>query len=894
MPYPQPAVHRTILVVDVGGFGDRRRTNPRQVAVRDGLYRVLRQALHAADIQWGDCHREDRGDGVFILAPADVPKARFVESMLDALVAALRGYNTAHPAEEQIRLRMVLHAGEVTYDDHGVTSTAINLAFRLLDAAPLKAALADSPGLLALITSSWFFDEVVRHSSGVEPATYRPIGVSVKETTTVGWIALPDHPFPFDPTYLTPAPRGPASPVFGQLPSSPRSFIGRGAELAALTTALNTAAEQGSTMVISAIGGTGGIGKTWLALYWAHQHIQRFPDGQLFVNLRGFDPTGQPMPAGTALRGFLDAFEVDPGRIPVDLEAQAALYRTLVAGKRMLIVLDNARDTDQVLPLLPGSSSCTVLVTSRRQLTGLVTAHDAQPVTLDVLTDAEARELLARRLGKDRLNAEPQAVAELLTCCAGFPLPLGIVAARARLRPAVPLAVFAAELHDASCRLDALDSEDLHASFRAALSWSYHTLDTEAAGVFRLLGLAPGPDISLPAAASLTARSTTHTQLLLQRLDEAYLVQQHQPGRYRMHDLVKLYAGDRAVDDHPTQEQEAALRRLVDHYTHAAYAGERLLDPQRPNIAVDPPTPGSHPHRPLDRIAALGWFEAEHPNLLATQQVAVERGWHARVWQLAWALNTFQWRRGHRQDAVAVWGAAVAAAEQFADPTIQILARRRLGHACALLNRHAEAGEHLHQALTLAEHSGDLHSQAHTHYVLAVAWERQGEDRRALEHTTCALRLYQALNNPAWEAEALNWAGWLSARLGEHDQARTHCQAALDLCRRHHYREGEAATMDSLGYIAYRTGQHAEAVGYYQQALNLHRDLGITYAEADTLNQLGHAYAAAAQYGQARDVWRHAWELYQAQHRIEDAERVEHQLDTLDQPPADNERVSTR
>jgi tetratricopeptide (TPR) repeat protein len=879
MPHQRLPVHRTILVVDVEGFGDRRRTNPCQVVVRDGLYRVVRQALRAADIEWEDCHREDRGDGVFLLAPADVPKARFVESLLGALVQALRGHNSARPVEERIRLRMVLHAGEVAYDDHGVTSAAINLAFRLLDAAALKAALAGSPGLLAVITSSWFFDEVVRHSSGADPATYRPVRVSVKETSTVGWICLPDSPYPSDRRYLTAAPRDPGTPVPSQLPPAPRSFVGRAAELAALTTALTTAAEQCATVVISAIGGTGGIGKTWLALYWAHQNVRRFPDGQLFVNLRGYDPSGQPMSTAAAVRGFLDAFEVDPGRIPADADAQVALYRRLVAGRRMLIVVDNARDTGQVLSLLPDCSSCTVVVTSRHQLIGLVTAHDAQPLALDVLTGAEARDVLARRLGPDRLDAEPEATAALLACCAGFPLPLGIVAARARLHPEVPLAVFAAELRDASSRLDALDTSDMHASFRAALSWSYHALDAAAAKVFRFLGLAPGPDIGLPAAASLTAQSTTHTQLVLQRLDEAHLVQQHQPGRYRMHDLVKLYATERAVRDDPGQQREAGLRRLVDHYTHTALVADRLLYPHRAPVVLDPPAPGSNPHPLTDRTAAMEWFTTEHPHLLAAQQIAVEEGWHARVWQLAWTLTSFYQRRGRRQEAVAAWRTGVAAAEHLDDPATQSRARRLLGRACARLGRHDEAVEQLHQALTLAEHTDDVSGQALTHMVLVVAWERRGEVQRAREHARQALCLLRDLDEPVWEAEALNWMGWLSARLGEHDLASTHCRAALDLCRRHHDRDGEAGTLDSLGYLAHRTGRHAEAVDYYERALILFRDLGDAYAEADTLDRLGHAYAAQRQHSQALAAWRQAWELYHAQHRVEDAERVHHQLD---------------
>lgn len=312
----RPAVHRTILVVDVERFEDRRRTNAHRVAVRDGLYQALQRAFTNAGISWDRCYQEGTGDGVLMLAPADIPKAPFVDTVPLALAAAMYEHNQCHPVEEQIRLRMALHAGEVQLDGHGVTGAAVSLTFRLLGARPLKTALADSPGVLALIASGWFFEDVVRHSPAAHADTFRPVRVMEKETSTVAWVALPDHPYPPDPTALTaPPPDLAAGPVRHQLPAALGSFIGRRDELAALTAALNAAAGPGMpgfTVVISALGGAGGIGKTALALHWAHQHQHRFPDGQLYVNLRGFDPSGHPTPTGEAVRGFLDGLGVDP------------------------------------------------------------------------------------------------------------------------------------------------------------------------------------------------------------------------------------------------------------------------------------------------------------------------------------------------------------------------------------------------------------------------------------------------------------------------------------------------------------------------------------------------------------------------------------------------------
>jgi tetratricopeptide (TPR) repeat protein len=878
----QPAVHRTILVVDIEGFGDRRRTNSHQVTARDGMYQALRKAFDQSDVSWTDCRYEDRGDGVFILAPAEMPKAPFVDAVPYALAAALCEHNTTHLAEEQIRVRMAVHAGEVAFDDHGVTATSVNLAFRLLDAPPVKRALAESPGMLVLVTSGWFFDEVVRHSQKTDPATYRPIRVVVKETSTVGWISLPDHPYLGDPKHLMfPS----LEPLPRQLPAAPRSFTGRVDELATLTSALDSAAGQGGTVVISAIAGTGGIGKTWLALHWAHQHLDRFPDGHLFVDLNGFSPNGQPMTPATAVRGFLDALGIDAARIPVDPEAQAALYRSQVAGRRMLIVLDNARTTAQVAPLLPGSPTATVLITSRDRLTGLITARGARLLPVDVLSEHEARDLLVARLGADRVAAEPSAVGELLGCCGGFPLALSIVAGRAEAHPDFPLAVLAAELRDTTTRLGILDDRDPAASLPAVMSWSYNALPAEQARVFGLVGVVPGPDISLPAAANLTNLTVPQIQALLRGLEDVHLIQQHVPGRYRMHNLIRLYAAEQADHDFPEKIRTAGLRRLTDFYLHTAYAAELLLEPNREVIQIADAAAGCHP-RPLeDEAAAWAWCTAEHLALLATQQLAAERGWYMTVWQLAWALGTFHARRGHLHEAVVVWRAGLAAAVQLGDPAIRALAHRRLGEACTWAGLPDNAVGHLQQALTLAETAGDLSDQAHTHRALAWAWERRGDDRRALEHATHALHLFHELEMPVREGDALNAVGWYEARLRDYEQARIHCEAALTLARRHEHRAGEAVTLDSLGYIAYHTGHHLQALDCYQQSLTVCRDLGFTYQEADTLDCLGQTHQARGQHDLARAAWQEALDLYQAQHRTSDADRVHHRLTTLETSP---------
>jgi len=672
-----------------------------------------------------------------------------------------------------------------------------------------------------------------------------------------------------------PAPPAPAS-VPRQLPAAPAWFTGREPEV---TTLDRTAGTAGRTVVISAIAGTGGIGKTGLALHWAHQHVDRFPDGQLFVDLRGFAPLGEPLAPEHVIRGFLDGLGINPNRVPADWAAQTALYRSILADKRMLIVLDNAADADQVAPLLPGSPTCTVVITSRRHMPSLTTAHNAQHIPLGVLTEAEARHLLSGRLGADRVAAEADAVETLLACCAGFPLALGIVIGRALAHPTFPLSVLAAELSDDTSALGALDDVDAAASLPAVLSWSVRALTADQARMFGLLGIAPGPDISLSAAASLAALPSVPARLLLRELEHASLVQQHVPGRYRMHDLVRRYANETARERLTEDVRNDALRRVVDFYTHTAQAAHRVTNPHRAATELDPPAPGVHPEPLPDATAATAWLDAEHAALLAAQQTAAD---HTTAWHLATALHTFCGRRGHLDDRLTVWQVALRAVAVLPDPTRHIHAHRFLGGAYADLGRYDEGIEHLHHALALADEHDDTDEQARTHRMLAWAWGQRGDDKQALHHATRTLELVRTLDLPVREADALNMVGWSAAQLGEYDTAMAHCTAALALHRRHRNPDAEAATLDSLGYIAHHTGQHRQAVEYHQQALTLLRTLGDTYQAAVVLDGLGHPHVALGEYGQARAVWQEALELYQEHGRDTDAARVRGQLDNLE------------
>jgi NB-ARC domain len=518
MQDPRLAVHRTIVVVDVEGFGDRRRTNRDQVAIRDGLYRAMRDAFGRAGISWDDCGHEDRGDGLFVLVPAEVPKGLLAEALPSALVTALRTHNGAHPDLERIRLRMALHAGEVQYDEHGVTAAAVNLAFRLLDAGALKAALASSPGVLAVIASSWFYEEVVRHSAAV--SAYRPVEVVVKETTTTGWICLPDHTDTASWAMLDrlPAvvamPGGPPAVALRTLPRDTAAFTGRTRELDRLVAAVRETATAGGVIGIHAVDGMAGIGKTAFAVHAAHQLAARFPDGQIFLRLHAHTAGQRPVDPAEALATLLLSTGVAPQQILPGLEARSACWRGHLAGKKVLVVLDDAASSDQVRPLLPGAAGCLVLVTSRRRLIAL---EEAAPISLGTLPPGEAAGLFARLAGRPSLQPADADVAEVTGLCGCLPLAIRLVAAGLRHHPAWTVTGLAAELATARDRLAAMQAEDV--SVAAAFDLSYQDLTAGQRRLFRRLGLHPGADFDAYGAAAL---DDTGLRAARQGLEELY------------------------------------------------------------------------------------------------------------------------------------------------------------------------------------------------------------------------------------------------------------------------------------------------------------------------------------------------------------------------------------
>lgn len=665
-----------------------------------------------------------------------------------------------------------------------------------------------------------------------------------------------------------------------QLPAAVPYFVGRVGELKALAGLLDDPGTCGGAVTIAVISGTAGVGKTALAVHWAHLVAAGFTDGQLYVNLRGFDPSRTPVTPADAIRRLLDALEVPAERIPPTAEAQEGLYRSLLAGRRVLFVLDNARDADQVRPLLPGTRSCTVVVTSRNQLAGLAAAEGARQVCLDVLSYADARELLRRRLGARRLAGEPEAGDRLIALCAQLPLALSVAAARAAAHPAFPLSVLAAELADAGNRLDVLDGGDAASNVRAVFSWSCEHLGEPPVRMFRLLGVHPGPDISAAAAASLAGLRPVQARRLLAELARANLLTEHAPGRYAFHDLLRAYAAGQASVTGSTADRRTAIHRMLDHYLHSARAADRLLYPSRRPITLGAPQPGVTLEDSLTSHGrALAWFDAEHRVLLAAISLAEENGFDVHAWQIPWVLETFFYRRSHWHDWAATQHIALAAAQRLADQHAQAEARRGIASAQIELGRYDDALGHLALALRLHQEALDLAVQARIHMDTARALDLLGRHREALGCSRRAVRLSRAAGDQAksTQADALNQMGWCLALLGSYQQALRSCQQAVTLHRQAGDKHGEPTALDSLAYAHSHLGHHAEAADCYRQAVELFAELGFRYKKAETLIYVGDAHHAGGNIPAARTAWTQALTALDDLHHP-DAEQVRAKL----------------
>jgi tetratricopeptide (TPR) repeat protein len=527
----------------------------------------------------------------------------------------------------------------------------------------------------------------------------------------------------------------------------------------------------------------------------------------------------------------------------------------------VLLVLDNARDSEHVRPLLPGAPGCLTLVTSRDDLSGLIAGHGARALTLRPFGADEAREFLVSRLGAERVQAAPTAVEEIVRRCAGLPLALACVAARAALHPAFPLDAIAAELRDADGSLDAFARPDATLDVGTVFSWSSRAVSPDAARLFRLLALHPGPEFTAPAAAALAALPPRRVRPLLAELAGVHLLSEPVPGRYAFHDLLRAHAGELLHERHTEAERRAATQRLHQHYLHTAHAAGLLLAPHADQMPLQPLPEGAAPEPLADDTSALAWLTAEHAVLLAVVDTAAASGDDRVACRLAWALEPFFDRRGHWHDGAAAQRTALDAALRLGEPAMEARGLRGLARAEGRLGLHERALPRLTRALELFTALGDDIGRADTHRSLGWEAEQKGDLDGALRHNQLALDLFRAAGAHAARASVLNSVGWYHALRGEYRDALRHCFEALTTLQELGDRYGQAATWDSIAYAYHHLGRHPQAQLGYRNCLALLRELGVPYLEGATLLRLGDTHLATGDPDGARTCWEQALAL---------------------------------
>jgi tetratricopeptide (TPR) repeat protein len=688
-----------------------------------------------------------------------------------------------------------------------------------------------------------------------------------------------------------------ALPPPRELPSDVYGFVGRADELARMDRVLDSASR--SAVPILALSGTAGVGKTALAVHWAHRVADRYPDGQLYVDLRGYGPD-HPAEPGEALAGFLRSLGVEATDIPYDEAERAARYRSLLAGRRILVLVDNAHDTESVRSLLPGAPSCAVVVTSRDTLAGLVARDGARRIDVPRLPEREAVRLLATLVG-ERVEAEPAAATAFVEGCARLPLALRVAAELAVTRPGATLADLVAELGDEQRRLKVLDTGvDERTAVGTVLSWSYRWLPEPVAALFRLLGRHPGPGLDDRAAAALGGVALDEARHRMAILVRAHLVEPTGAGQYGQHDLLRAYATQLSTVEDPAEVRQAALTRLLDHYLASAVAAMDLVEPAE--RATRPRGAYTHVPPPLSAPpAARDWLDAQRPTLVAAVAFAAEYGWPEHAAGLAATLWRYLDGGGHYPDALAVqrhalhaarargdrngeaaalhhiatvyrrWGRYGDAAEYYREA---LAIQRDLGDRAAagtslaslgvvnrLLGRYPEAIERYEQALAIHREVGDRTGVGRVLGNLAIVYDQLGRYAEAVDHYERALAILRELDNRAWAGITLGNLGGAYGRLGRYADAVAHLDQALDLLRAVGDRGAEADVLDELGLVHHRWGGTERAYGYLTAALEMHRDLGSREGEAVALSHLGAAYARGGRFDDALRHGRQALDI---------------------------------
>jgi tetratricopeptide (TPR) repeat protein len=646
----------------------------------------------------------------------------------------------------------------------------------------------------------------------------------------------------------------PALEALHQLPPDVVLFTGRRAELARLHALLpeSTAAR----MMVFAIAGTAGVGKTALALHFAHELVSHFPDAQLFVNLHGYDEL-QRLSPGEVLGRLLRALGVPPEALPTEVEEQAGLYRSLLAGKQAVVVLDNASSSEQVRPLLPSSPTCLALVTSRRRLTGLV---GALSLDLDIMDSDDALDFLRKLTGPERVDAETKVARQIVALCGRFPLALSIAGARLAARPAWSLTWLVERLTDERTRLKELKVEDLEV--RASFSLSYRDLDASTARMFRRLGLIAGPDFAAGVAAALTDTGPEEAEALLEDLADVHLLEPAPTsGRYRFHDLLRLYAGERVQAEEEDSERDGALRRMLNWYLDMARAADRLLSPGRHLLPYEKAVERTE-FSFVTHAQALAWCETERANLVVATHQAAAAGHHSIAWRLPNALFGFFDLRTYWDDWHETHEVGLTAARAAHDCQAEAWTLIYLGSAYGDLRRFEEATDSCKQALAISREIGDRRCEGVALGNLGVLYSYQRQLERAVDCCKQALSIDREVGYRRAEALDLLRLGESYRRLEDFALAIDYGHQALAIFRElgDYYHEG--MVLSNVGNAYRGLGRVHEAGECLRAAMKIHQDIGDRRGEGEALHILGHSLHDAQCMDEARACWQEALRIF--------------------------------
>ncbi|MFD5826660.1 tetratricopeptide repeat protein [Lentzea sp. NPDC060358] len=653
-----------------------------------------------------------------------------------------------------------------------------------------------------------------------------------------------------------------------QLPAPPRVLVGRDPELGLLTAAIERMRARDEVPVL-VVEGAAGMGKSSLVLRWAHDHADVFQDGQLFADLGG--DGGASILA--VLQGFLRALGVEPAGLPQEVGLAAAAYRGVLAQRSVLILLENVVSAEQIQPFVPGTAASTLVVTSRVRLTG-PDMNGVATIHLGELADAEAARLLRAYLGED---ARGQVVEALVARCAGLPLALAIVAARAAEEQDLPSLV--AEFDDAEDELEVFDSADGGNRLRAVFTWAYTSLPEEDARVLRVLGSSFASELTVASAASTLALRGGTTSRRLRRLASRNLLTQRGQFRFQVHPLVRAYARQMSMATDEPGDVLSAMCRLVDFYTHTACAADRLLYPNRASVPLSPPAEGSEPLAFDSEDDAVRWLAEEYRELRTVLDEAVRGYWYAQAWHLARALDTFHYRSGRLAENIETSRVGVIAASALDDSTLTAIALRQLGRAYTRAGDFDEASQCLHRARASIAELGSDAELGHVHHDLARLAARSGDHETALQHASEALSRYRAAHNTVGESHAMNALGRAQSELGDYEAAIPSCTEALALSEKSGNRSGRVVALDNLGVLRLRTGAFDQAIALLSESARLAAEQGNHFFEAEVTERLGLALVSRGDESGAETL-RRARDLFLSQHRTAEASRCQAVLGT--------------